>query len=102
MMLIGGIAAGFIEHWWRADWIWVTIALLVVVSVAVSKLGSRYLDDLRRAVGLPSFDGRRQQPSSEPLRVPELKPLLGSRRPHCMAAIGRGGTVIWLMMFKPF
>lgn len=104
VMLVAGIAAGFIGRWWRAGWIWAAIGVLVVVSVAMSMLGSRYMNDLRRAVGLPWFDGRRQQPGGDPLADPELALLVGSRRPHYVAAIGFGGTLIliWLMMFKPF
>jgi hypothetical protein len=104
VMLVTGIAAGFIGRWWRAGWIWVAIGVLVVVSVAMTMLGSRYMNDLRQAVGLPWFDGRRQQPGGNPLGDEELARRLSSSRPRSVAVIGFAGIglLIWLMMFKPF
>lgn len=104
LMLVAGVVAGFMGSWWRTGWIWAAIGVLVVVSVAMSLLGSRHMNELRQAVGLPWFDGRRQQPGGSGLSDEELAQRLSSPRPFTVAWIGFAGiaVLIWLMMFKPF
>ena len=84
---------------------WVSLAMLVAVSVAMGVLGTPYHDRIRRAVGLStSWTQGREPPPSEEASTEELEALLTSRRPELLTVIGVGGllVILWLMMFKPF
>lgn len=104
ILLIGGIAAGFIGGWWGFLWIWLAVGVLVVVIGAMYPLGSMHYANVRRAVGLKAYNDPKDAPPSEPLPPAELEKLLTSNRPFELAAIGGIGLVviIWLMVVKPF
>lgn len=40
VLFLSGIAAGFVGHWWRTGWIWVSLALLILVSVMMTFMGA--------------------------------------------------------------
>jgi hypothetical protein len=104
VLLISGIAAGVIGHWWGSAWIWVSLALLFVVMGAMAGLGSRLYGQARKAAGLPYFEGMKQRPPIDPAGEDELHALLARGNPILLTVIGYGGLAIiaWLMMFKPF
>ena len=104
VLLVAGIAAGFIGSFWGEAWIWVAIGVLVVVVVAMYMLGSQHYAKVRRAVGIKAYNDPKDAPPPAPLPAAELEPLLASKRPELLAAIGGIGLVVilWLMVVKPF
>jgi Cupredoxin-like domain len=96
VLLLGGVVAGFLGHWWGQAWIWVSLGLLVAISVAMRAVASPYY----RRVGLVA---RAKVGGSEAVTDEQLDRLLLSGRPLAVAGIGLGGLVLilYLMMFKP-
>ncbi len=101
-LFISGIIAGFLGHWWRYGWIWLSLALLIGIWAGMSILGTRILNEIRMGVGLPSAYG--QPPRQERFSAEELKAQLDRIHPNLLTVIGFGGVALiaWLMMFKPF
>ncbi|MGA9190629.1 MAG: hypothetical protein WBZ24_02770 [Anaerolineales bacterium] len=104
MLLLSGIALGFMGGWWSSGWIWASLGVLILMILAMGFLGSRSLNVIRADLGLPSSYGDAPpEPEDRPpvevvhTRMAELPawPLMG---------VGAGGLAIltWLMMFKPF
>lgn len=105
LLLVTGIVAGFMGHWWGKVWIWASLGLLVVMWGLMGWLGTMYYDRVRKAVGLhPTQGGRKNEPPPSEATPEALDALLTSWRPVLLAAIGVGGllVILWLMMFKPF
>lgn len=104
LLLVTGIAAGFLGDWWGRLWIWASLALLVVLFVAMGALASPYFEALRHGIGQKGMRDGKDAPPPEPLPQPELALLLTSTRPHWVTAIGAIGLllILWLMAFKPF
>jgi amino acid transporter len=104
LLVAAGIAAGFGGGWWGRLWIWAALVLLVFITVAMYPLGSQYYAQVRRAVGLKSYQDKNDDPEPQPASPAELDALLTSNRPVALAAIGGGGllVIIWLMVVKPF
>lgn len=104
-VLVTGIILGFMGGWWRSGWIWVSLVLLIVLSVVMSYLGRMYLERVRHAIGVPTRDDNKKQVAPPPPASPEvLSRVLAAGQARLLAAIGIGGLVliVWLMMFKPF
>jgi hypothetical protein len=104
-VLVTGIILGFMGGWWRSGWIWVSLVLLIVLSVVMSYLGRMYLERVRHAIGVPTYDDNKKQVAPPPPASPEvLSRVLAGGQARLLAAIGIGGLVliVWLMMFKPF
>ncbi len=106
LILLGsGIIAGFMLNWWGQWWIWVSTAILIVVSVVMYPLGSLALGRVRKVAGLPYAEGRvYDNPALPPGTSEELAAAIDTLRPWELLGIGVAGIVIitWLMMFKPF
>ena len=93
LLLITGIAGGFMGAWWGRGWIWASLALLIAVGLVMSVMGRLYFERLRRALV--------QAPDARPAALTAAR---DSGQPVLLAAVGLGGLVIitWLMWFKPF
>lgn len=93
ILLVAGIAAGFVGKWWGRGWIWAALILLFLITGAMYARGTNYYRRVREATG-----------PDQPASPGELDRLLKSGRPFELAAIGYGGLlmILWLMMFKPF
>ena len=105
LLLLMGIVAGFMRRWWGHGWIWVSLALLIALSIVMSLLGRLYFDRVRRAIGIATDDDRRKKLAPPlPVSPEELAVVLASGRPMALTVIGIGGlaVIVWLMMFKPF
>jgi hypothetical protein len=104
VLLLSGVSAGVIGHWWGQIWIWASLALLIVMVGAMSAFGSRIYGGARKAAGLPYFEGTKQHPPIEPAGEDELRAILAKGNPVLLTAIGYGGLAViaWLMRFKPF
>jgi len=103
-MLLGGIALGFLGHWWSSRWIWASLLVLVAMLAFMALVASKYFHRVRKAAGLPYLQGSKEQPALAPLPEEELRTLLRSGKPHLLTLVGIGGwaLILWLMIFKPF
>ena len=101
LLLLTGIAGGFIGSWWSHAWIWTALVLVIIVIVFMYARGSRYYAELRAAVGLPIYG---KAPPTPPKSEPEIAVLLKSSRPVELTTIGTVGllALLYLMVFKPF
>lgn len=103
-LLGGGIWAGFQGGWWGYGWIWLSLGLLIAISVAMYLVGTKFYTLVRKAVGMPYMQGSKEMSAEEPLSAAEIDALLSKTPAVLIAVIGVGGIglILWLMMFKPF
>lgn len=104
VLLLAGIALGFLGSWWGSGWSWVSLGLLIAMIVAMSAIASRQFHDVRKAAGLSYMQGSKELPAVEPAPMSEIQSLLSRGTPHLLTTIGVGGwaVILWLMVFKPF
>jgi MFS family permease len=103
-LLVSGIIAGIMLGSFERGWIWVSLALLIAIGVAMTPLGTGYFNRVRHAVGLRTRAIKKDQPDPVPVSEDELALVLDNRRPELLLLIGGGGfmVILWLMMFRPF
>jgi hypothetical protein len=106
VLLAFGIAAGFVGDWWGRYWIWTALGLLILISIAMTLVGSGPLIRIRQLVGATG-PSRGTVVSTPPAGVnleKQLEVLLAAVHPVVLTAIGGGGlaVILWLMLFKPF
>jgi hypothetical protein len=51
VILVSGVAAGFMGDWWGRPWIWISIGLLLAIATAMYLVGTKYYIQVRHAVG---------------------------------------------------
>ena len=105
VLVVAGVIAGLMGGWFSHSlWIWISVALLVAIMIAMYYLGTSHFNELRKAVGLPYAIGSRRLQPVEPVASDELAALLLTGRPWALAGTGLGGFAIiaFLMMFRPF
>jgi plastocyanin len=95
-LLVAGIVAGTLRHWWSQGWIWASLIVLVVTSVAMLAMASPYY----RKVG---FVARAMASGSTAVTKEQFDEILRSGRSVSVAAIGIVGLVLilYLMVLKP-
>lgn len=106
-VLVSGVVAGLTLGWWTSGqlWIWASLGVFLAVAALMTPTATAYLNEVRHAVGLPTYaDERKKLPPPPPAAPEELERVLRSPRPMQAAIIGLGGIAIltWLMMMKPF
>jgi hypothetical protein len=101
---IAGIVLGFMLKWWSQWWIWVSVVLLLAITVWMFQIGQGTYHPLRKALGLPYMARGRDLPAEESASEEESRALIAKTSPGLMLLVGYGGFVliIWLMMFMPF
>ena len=107
VLVLAGAVSGIVAGWWTSGrlWIWASVVVLVVVAGLMTPIGSRYMNSVRHAVGVATFDDlRKKREPPPPASDEELARVLASPQPLIAAAIGVGGiaVLVWLMMLKPF
>lgn len=105
VLMLTGIAGGFMLDWWHMGWIWVSLVLMVVLSIGMMRGMTPYFNTLRKAVGSPYTEAGKSLPAQVPASEAEIQTLLQSARHLWIAAVfGISVMVIilYLMMFKPF
>jgi uncharacterized membrane protein len=97
VLITGGVVAGFQIHAWGQGWIWVSLGLLVAVSMAMYPLGTNYYRKVR-------FVAKAMAEGSRAVTGEEFVTLLRSPRPFVLAGVGFGaiGFILYLMVLKPF
>jgi len=106
LLVVAGVALGFMGGWWSQLWIWTALALFVLMSVGMFALGSGPLVRIRQIVQPDEPTRGNRHPTQAPPttldpRVPEL---LAATHPTLVTAMGSVGLalILWLMLFKPF
>jgi hypothetical protein len=110
VLIVAGVAAGFMGGWWGRYWIWAALGTLILLNVAMFAIGSGPLTRVRQLIDPEEAPDMKRQPARAPREatdVPveqELADLLAATRPLLLTVIGGGGLaiILWLMMFKPF
>ena len=99
VLLIAGIAAGFMGAWWSHGWIWAALGVFVVVWALMSIFSGPAFRRARMAAGFtgPSTVDESVISDDLPERLAELRPWL----PTLVGGVGLV-VLLWLMMLKPF
>ena len=104
VLLISGILAGIVANDFGKAWLWVSLALFLVIGGVMTPIGSAYLSRLRAAIGQRTRNLKAGDPDPVPVSDDELAAVRASRAPDQLLAIGGGGflVILYLMMFRPF
>jgi plastocyanin len=96
VLVVGGIVAGFLGHWWGQGWIWGAIIVLVLATVAMMGMASPYYRRVR-TISLAMAGG------STAVTPEQFDEVLRSGRSPAIAGIGivALGLILYLMLFKP-
>lgn len=99
--VVSGIAAGFLGDWWGMAWIWISIALFVVVGGLMTPLATIRLGLIGAAAGVPQGKGADVTVAEDP---EAMRGLIAAWNPLPVAALGLTTflVILWLMMTKPF
>lgn len=96
VLFVSGAVAGYMGKWLDDWWIWISIAVLVATTVAMTLIAKPYFQRISAACAM--------RPSGVPRTSDEeLGELVNSSRVHLITVIGVGGLaiIIWLMVTKP-
>ena len=104
ILFFSGIVAGIVLNSWGQTWLWVALALFIVIGILMTPVGGTYLRNLRLALGQPPRGAKPGDAPPVPATDAELSALRASRRPELLLLLGAGGfiVILWLMMFRPF
>jgi hypothetical protein len=104
VLFLSGIAAGFTGGYWGRLWIWVALALLVVITVLMTPMAAGHYNKVRAAIGQRPPRDKSDAPPPAPLPPEQLERLLLAPIPWVLAALGGIGfaVILLLMLFKPF
>ena len=106
--LVALLASGVIAGWMRGSfgqwWIWISLALFLVIGGLMTPVGGIYYARLRQAIGQRPRNLKPDQPDPVPVSDEELDALLRTRRPELLLLMGGVGFVVilFLMRFRPF
>lgn len=100
--LLAGIVAGFMGGWWDELWIWISLALFLVVGLSMTPMAASPLNEIRAAAGRgrPGKSGE-APPARDDARMTQL---LAAWNPVPTAILGLLAflVILWLMLVKPF
>ncbi|OGO27955.1 MAG: hypothetical protein A2Z16_13935 [Chloroflexi bacterium RBG_16_54_18] len=104
LLLVTGIISGFIAKWWHMAWIWISLGLLIAITVAMYAIGTGYYTQVRKAIGMEFMEGSKPHPPLPPESPEVIAAFLAKSPAMLLFTIGFGGlaVILWLMMFKPF
>jgi amino acid transporter len=104
VLLISGILAGIVLNSWGRWWIWISLALFIVIGILMTPIGGTYLRNLRLAIGQRPRSAKPGDADPVPASDGELAALQASRAPELLLLLGAGGFVVilFLMRFRPF
>lgn len=99
LIIVTGIAAGFLSTWWQQGWMWAALGVMVVLWIVMNRVGSSYLTTVD-AITDHAVKNKDDKTAIDKFRS-DLK---ARREPEILtvtSVIG-GLIILWLMMFKPF
>ncbi len=104
VMGLSGLTLPFLVKLWDKWWVWISIVLMVIVTVWMSLFNEKGFKELRRLVGLPYMRGNKQFPAESPASAEEVAAHLKKINLHTLVIVGYviPAIVLWLMVFKPF
>lgn len=104
ILFLSGILAGIVLGSFGKWWIWVSLALLVVIAGLMTPLGIIRTSKVRAALGLRTRNLKPADPDPVPASDDELAAVLASTTPMALLVVGGGGflVILLLMMFRPF
>ena len=104
ILFLSGILAGLVLGSWGKWWIWIALALFIVIAGLMTPVGGKYLTGIRAALGQRTRGLKPADPDPVPASDVDLERLLVSRAPENLLLLGGGGflVILWLMMFRPF
>lgn len=104
VMGLTGLIMPFLIHIWDKVYIWLSIVLLLFVTVWMALVNEKQFKQLRRLVGLPYMVKSKDFPAEPPASAEEVAALLKKINPIQWAIVGYGipAFILWLMVFKPF
>ena len=81
-----GVLLGFLGSWWSSAWIWIALAIFVLIGLVMNLYGGRMIDRIA-----DTHDDA------------EMERLLSRFRPWILGVSGAGGllVILYLMLFKP-
>jgi plastocyanin len=96
VLLVGGFAAVAAGHLWGQAWIWVSVGVLVLASIAMTSMATPYY----RRVG---FVARAMEGGSEAVTPEQFDEVLKDNRSGSVAGIGfvALGLILYMMVMKP-
>ena len=103
LLVLAGIIAGVMAHWFSFGWIWVALVLLVVLWGVMQFYATRFYTPIRKAVGLPWRDNKEHE-AGEPASSAEIAAAIQASNPKLLAGASFAliAVILWLMVFKPF
>jgi 4-hydroxybenzoate polyprenyltransferase len=86
LVILSGVALGFLGSWWSNAWIWAALVIFVLIGLVMNLYGGRTIDRIA--------DTRDDA---------EMERLLARFRPWILGVTGAGGllVILYLMLFKP-
>lgn len=104
VMGITGLIMPFIIGLWGELWIWLSIVLMLFVTIWMSVFNEKAYKVLRRLAGQPYMVGNKNFPAEEPATEEEIRAHIESIDLRGLVVIGYVIPVIvlWMMVFKPF
>jgi hypothetical protein len=103
VMALTGLAMAFMMQLWGRIWVWLSVILLILVTVAMVSYSGQF-HELRRLVGMPYRQGNKEKPAAAPASPMEVAAQLGKIQAAPLILVGYvlPAFILWLMIFKPF
>ena len=97
ILLVAGVAMGFIGHWWSQGWIWTALIVLMLTMGAMYAVATPYYRRVRRVMQIQESGGAAVGPD-------EVEQLMRSGRPGLILLVGAVPLlfILYLMVLKPF
>jgi len=104
-VLLFGLILTFMGPWWKHIWPWLSLVLLIAMSVWMTWQSRTIYSPIRKALGLEYMTGvGKENPAVQPVSMDEVNSLIARSNPRLLTSIGLIFTliIVWLMVFKPF
>ncbi len=99
LIIVTGMAAGFISTWWRQGWMWTALGVMILIWIVMNRVGGHYL------TAVDAITDHAVKNKDDKTALDKFRSDLKARRePEILtvtSVIG-GLVILWLMMFKPF
>jgi hypothetical protein len=104
ILMLAGIIAGIMGHWFAMGWPWAAIGLIGVLWVGMWFYATKYYAPVRKALGMPYRTNKGDQPVVPAAIDAEINAAVQHTNPALLAGISFVliAVILWLMVFKPF